>query len=107
LYSLLCDRGLLLATAIIPHSKRGRGPNKKESDMLRYANLSGNSGVEAYEVGESFIKVRFNTISTVYVYDYSKPGVRPVEEMKRLAAHGRGLATYIAQEVREDYARKE
>lgn len=78
-----------------------------DSAMVPYKNLSGDSGVVEYEIGSDFIKVRFKKFKTIYVWDYSTPGVRHVEAMKRLAVEGRGLSTYIAQEVREDYARKE
>ncbi|HEY9547260.1 MAG TPA: hypothetical protein VIR56_14720 [Solimonas sp.] len=73
--------------------------------MRPYRNLSGNSGVVAYEVGADFIKLRF-TRGDTYRYDYRRPGHRDVERMKRLAAAGTGLSTYVAQTVRERYAEK-
>ena len=75
--------------------------------MTPYANLSSDSGVSEYELGHDFIKVRFGRSTTVYVYDHSRPGSVHVKEMKRLAGDGRGLATYINQEVRKDYSWKE
>jgi len=73
--------------------------------MRPYRNLSGNSGVSAYETGADFIKLRFAGGDT-YLYDYRRPGRRDVERMKRLAAAGTGLSTYVAQRVRERYAAK-
>jgi hypothetical protein len=75
--------------------------------MQRYRNLSGNSGVEAYELGEDFIQVRFRP-GVVYWYTEASVGVRHLAALKRLALQGRGLGTYISQhaEVKEGYARK-
>ncbi|WP_028081416.1 hypothetical protein [Solimonas soli] len=74
--------------------------------MKRYRNRNGHSGVRAYESGPGYIKVRFANGDT-YVYDDRIPGARAVARMQALAAAGRGLSTYIAQHVRERYARKE
>lgn len=73
--------------------------------MRPYRNLSGDSGVRAYATGPDFIDVRFAS-GEVYRYDYASTGRAAVERMKRLAADGRGLSTYIAKNVRERYARK-
>jgi len=69
----------------------------------RYRNLSGNSGVVSYETGPDWIAVTFRG-GTTYLYDESEPGSEAVEKMKRLAAAGRGLSTYISQHVGERYA---
>ncbi|MCC8394019.1 hypothetical protein LJ656_15590 [Paraburkholderia sp. MMS20-SJTR3] len=76
--------------------------------MERYRNLSGESGIDAYEIGADFIKVRFRT-DVVYWYTETSAGAEHVEELKRLARRGRGLSTYISQhaDVRDGYARKE
>ena len=75
--------------------------------MKRYANFGGNSGVREYESGKTFIKVRFRESADVYVYNARKPGPRHVRRMKELAESGSGLSTYIARQVRENYARIE
>ena len=77
------------------------------SRMDSYANLNGNSGVEKYQITETSIRVKFITSSDIYVYTYQKPGKIHVDEMKRLAKSGRGLATYINQKVRKNYEHKE
>ena len=41
--------------------------------MTYYKNLSGNSGVFQYEIGEDFIIVRFKTSARLYKYSYKKP----------------------------------
>jgi hypothetical protein len=70
-----------------------------------YENIGGNSGVTHYLPGPTFIRVWFAT-GGGYEYDYKKPGQLHVEEMKRLAEAGEGLATYINREVGKNYARK-
>ena len=71
--------------------------------MRRYANLSGTSGVVAYETGPDFIDVRFREGGT-YRYTHASAGPVHVEQMKKLAVAGRGLGTYISRHVREAYA---
>jgi hypothetical protein len=73
--------------------------------MKRYRNLSGGSGVSAYDIGPDSVAVRFLD-GTVYVYSYASAGRDKVEEMKRLALAGRGLATFISQHVGTDYDMK-
>lgn len=72
--------------------------------MQRYANLSGNSGVTHYRIGPDFIDVRFCN-GDFYRYSYRTPGLRPVEEMKRLALEGKGLSAFVSRHVRA-YERK-
>ena len=74
--------------------------------MERYQDLSGGSGVDSYEVGDDWIKVRFRA-GDAYMYTYASAGTERVEHMKELARRGRGLSTYISQHVRQAYARKE
>ncbi|MDM5180676.1 hypothetical protein PO883_26185 [Massilia sp. DJPM01] len=74
--------------------------------MLAYANLSGDSGVQAYRIGARQITVRFAG-GAVYVYTYASAGRERVETMKLLAQAGRGLATYISQHVHDAYASKQ
>ena len=74
-------------------------------DMPRYRDLTGESGVVAFETMEEAILVGFKD-GKIYLYDYGRPGHQEVEDMKRLAARGRGLSTYISQRVRERYAKR-
>ncbi|SDH70448.1 hypothetical protein SAMN04487926_10760 [Paraburkholderia steynii] len=73
--------------------------------MKRYRDLSGQSGVVAYEVSDDAITVKFRD-GDVYLYDHATTGRREVEEMKRLAVAGQGLSTYISRVVKDRYARK-
>jgi hypothetical protein len=75
--------------------------------MTPYGNLSSDSGVVAYENGDSFIKVQFRHSPKLYVYNSAKPGSSHVYQMQRLAAAGRGLSTYISQYVKKNYSRIE
>lgn len=72
-------------------------------DLHRYRNSGGSSGISAYAIGRDFIVVEFKSGSGDR-YDYSAPGRKDVEAMKKLARHGDHLATYINQNVRENYA---
>ena len=74
--------------------------------MTEYKNLSGESGILAYEIGDDFIRVQFQD-EEIYVYTEESTGQEHIEEMKRLAQKGRGLNTYINQNVRKKYDRKE
>jgi len=73
--------------------------------MKRYQDLSGRSGVTAYKAFDEAITVLFQD-GALYLYDYAATGRRDVEEMKRLADAGRGLASYISQVVKERHARR-
>ena len=75
--------------------------------MERYANLSADSGVEAYECGPGWITVRFRGRPERYVYDGTKPGADHVARMQELARAGRGLSTYISRHVQKAYSRIE
>ena len=74
--------------------------------MERYKNLSGDSGVVAYEIGSNFIRVQFSD-GAVYLYNYASAGTDNIEHMKQLARNGQGLNSFINTTVRKAYARKE
>jgi hypothetical protein len=71
--------------------------------MTAYKRLSGESGVLAYQLTASAIKVRF-VDGKVYTYTYASAGREHVERMKQLAGEGRGLSAYISKYVRDNYA---
>jgi hypothetical protein len=73
--------------------------------MRPYENLSGKSGVTAYQIGDTFIIVEFRDGST-YAYTNSTTGISNIEIMKRLALKGSGLSTFISRHVKDKYAEK-
>lgn len=71
--------------------------------MQQYKNRSRDSGVEAYETGKDFIKIRFRG-GAMYLYSWKSAGKNNIEKMKQLAQAGKGLSTYISNHVKGDYA---
>lgn len=70
--------------------------------MPAYRNLRGDSPIQSYEMGETYIYVTFSNGKT-YRYSHRKAGLTHVHEMKRLAQLGQGLSTYIQRNVRNLY----
>lgn len=73
--------------------------------MRPYRAVDHESGVVAYELQPQAILVEFRNGSR-YRYTYESTGADQVERMKRLAASGTGLATFISQEIRTAYAQR-
>ena len=73
--------------------------------MESYKNLSGQSGVAAYEIESDSIKVQFKD-GHVYLYTYASANSGNVERMKSLAVAGSGLNSFINTSVRKSYASK-
>ena len=76
-----------------------------EERVQRYKNLSGDSGVLAYEIGKESITVLFNNGSR-YLYTNKSAGASNIVQMQRLARAGHGLSTFISQNVHARYERK-
>ena len=73
--------------------------------MQRYNNLSGQSGVLAYEIGEGSITIEF-VGGERYLYTGHSAGAENIAKMQELARAGRGLSTFVSQHIRDRYARK-
>ena len=73
--------------------------------MKKYKGKSGNNGGTAYEILEKEIILEFK-YQDLYLYDYTKPGKKHVEQMKILAEDGKGLTKYVNQNVRDNYKEK-
>ena len=73
--------------------------------MQRYKNMSGDSGVIAYEIRDDGIEVQFRD-DHVYLYTTQSAGYENIETMKKLAIAGRGLSTFISTTVRHRYLKK-
>jgi len=64
--------------------------------MELYKNLSGDSGVKAFEIGPDYIRVQFHD-GVLYLYTYQSAGRDSVDQMKQLAKAGKGLCTFLNQ----------
>jgi hypothetical protein len=74
-------------------------------ELNKYKDLSGSSGVTGYKSVPNGIILQFKH-KELYLYDNSKPGKRHVEQMKILAERGKGLTTYVNQNIRSNYKEK-
>ncbi len=74
--------------------------------MERYQNTSGQSGIEAFELGVGWIKIRFAD-GWLYTFTEDKVGRAPLIALQQFAVDGQGLNTYINQYVRDQYTTKE
>jgi hypothetical protein len=73
--------------------------------LENYNDFSGGGGITGYKFLHDGIILKFKS-GDVYLYDDRKPGKEHVEQMKTLAKQGRGLTTYINQNVRENFKEK-
>ena len=65
--------------------------------MKPYTDLSGKSGIEAYESGPEFLRVKYRG-GEIYQYNAIEASDElklKVQEMQRLAERGEALATFI------------
>ena len=76
-----------------------------DEGMQKYMNSNGTSGVEGYEIGPDYIKVKFKTTAQIYTYSYESAGRNHIEQMKILARQGSGLNSYINTCVKYKYVR--
>lgn len=73
--------------------------------MIKYANLSGRSGVDKTKSERGKITVKFLDGSR-YVYTNTSAGRYPMRRMRQLAQRGRGLNGYINTSVKKNYESK-
>ena len=71
--------------------------------LQRYRSASANSGITDFALMPNGIIVLFRN-GSAYLYTDDKPGRYHVRNMHTLAAAGRGLTTYISQNVGSNYA---
>ena len=65
--------------------------------MVPYKNLSGKSGVLAYENSNDYIIIQFKEgRETIYTYTYQSAGISAIGTMKKLALAGSGLNSYVS-----------
>lgn len=70
--------------------------------MEKYKNLNNSSSIISYNSKADRIDVMFSD-GSIYTYSYYKAGKEHVENMKKLAARGWGLNSYIMRFVRTLY----
>ena len=58
--------------------------------MKQYKDITGTSGVTAYEENSNSISIEFNH-EAVYLYTYSSAGKRAIEKMKNSPKPAKGL----------------
>ena len=73
--------------------------------MIPYTNTSGKSGIQSYEIGDDFIKVKFSD-GKIYTYDNAVTGEENIKTMIELAENGSGLNSFISKTVSKKYASK-
>lgn len=73
--------------------------------MEAYGNLGGDSGINAFEIGNSSILVEFKD-GALYEYTTHSAGQQNIDQMARLARCGEGLNSYINSVVKKRYSRK-
>lgn len=82
-----------------------RSAQPAKTPLRHYRNLSGGSGVAAYQIGPGAIAVRF-TDGVTYVYTDRTAGAARIREMQRLAEAGQGLNGFISRVVKDRYVLK-
>ena len=73
--------------------------------MTPYKDLNNNSGVRAYNIGQSHIDIEFKD-GTIFRYTSITVGQVNLEKMAHLAREGVGLNTFVNRVVRDKYAAK-
>ncbi|MGB4956937.1 MAG: hypothetical protein WBO49_00625 [Candidatus Saccharimonas sp.] len=79
--------------------------------MQQYKNLSGESNIASYQIGEDYIIVGFEaskySVAMFYKYTYAASGQNVIDHMKQLALHGAGLNSFInTHPVKKQYIAK-
>lgn len=78
---------------------------KKQKRFIRYKNLGGKSVVSRFEILKDIVTIKF-TDNSSYNYSNQSAGVANIEQMKKLAAAGKGLGTFITTNLKDKWMRK-
>jgi len=73
--------------------------------MKKYKNVSGKSTVTMFELAKDVVTIRFAS-QEVYRFSNQSAGSENISKMKILALAGKGLGTFIENNVKEKFARK-
>ena len=71
--------------------------------FVKYRDINGDSNIDCYEIGIDYIAIKFNNSSKIYRYSCYRAGKTHVENMKKYAAKGNGLNSYINLHCRSLY----
>lgn len=71
--------------------------------LQAYGNRSGRSGVVAYALAADAVHVLFAHDDKRYVYGLPLADTAQLDEMRRLAATGRGLSSFVSRHFREPF----
>lgn len=70
--------------------------------MISYKNLGGNSNILGYEIGLTYIDVKFGN-GLIYRFSNRSAGINNVNQMKILAEKGFGLNGFIKKNCNTKY----
>jgi len=71
----------------------------------KYQNLSGKSTVASYKILKDSVTIGF-TSHAKYIYSNQSAGSQNVSKMKVLALAGKGLGTFIENNLKDKFSRK-
>lgn len=74
--------------------------------MPAYKDVDRDSGIVWFGTGPDWIDLKWERGRFIYRYTHASAGAVHVEEMKRLAARGSGLNTYLNKHAARNYASK-
>ncbi|MGY6649522.1 hypothetical protein [Wenyingzhuangia sp. IMCC45574] len=63
--------------------------------MKKYNNISGQSDIDFFQIGDEYIIIKLSKTGEELKYSYENTGKNKVEKMKSLAIRGSGLWRYI------------
>jgi hypothetical protein len=86
-------------------SKEARA-NSAAIEFKAYKNDDEKTGVSKYAILKDGIVLIFRNKREYYLYDFTKPGKKDVEEMITRAIKGEKLSTYVSQVIGINYADK-
>ena len=73
--------------------------------MKKYKNLNGDSLVEAYDIDEDYVLVKFKD-NVRYLYNVHHTGEENIKKLKKLAEEGKGLYHFITENLKKKHAKK-
>ena len=72
--------------------------------MQKYKNLNNDSEVEAYDIDEDYVLIKFKN-NVRYLYNEHHTGKENLEILKKLAKEGKGLNHFINEHLAKKHAK--